>query len=126
MIAGPKALEHIVDTVLYFEGEKYRHLKILRAQKNRFGATHEMALLEMTGEGLREVENPSAALLADRPLNVPGLRHRRGHPGHAPAPLRDPGAHEPLGLRHGQAHERGPRPQPRPAPHGGAGALGAG
>lgn len=72
MIAGPKALEHMVDTVLYLEGEKYRHLKVLRAQKNRFGATSELALLEMTGEGLREVENPSAALLADRPLNVPG------------------------------------------------------
>jgi DNA repair protein RadA/Sms len=72
MIAGPKALEHMVDTVLYLEGEKYRHLKVLRAQKNRFGATSELALLEMTGVGLREVENPSAALLADRPLNVPG------------------------------------------------------
>ncbi len=72
MIAGPKALEHMVDTVLYLEGEKYRHLKVLRAQKNRFGATSELALLEMTGGGLREVENPSAALLADRPLNVPG------------------------------------------------------
>ncbi len=72
MIAGPKALEHMVDTVLYLEGEKYRHLKVLRAQKNRFGATSELALLEMTGEGLREVENPSAALLADRPLHVPG------------------------------------------------------
>lgn len=72
MIAGPKALEHMVDTVLYLEGEKYRHLKVLRAQKNRFGATSELALLEMTGEGLKEVENPSAALLADRPLHVPG------------------------------------------------------
>jgi DNA repair protein RadA/Sms len=72
MIAGPKALEHMVDTVLYLEGEKYRHLKVLRAQKNRFGATSELALLEMTGGGLREEENPSAALLADRPLNVPG------------------------------------------------------
>ncbi len=72
MIAGPKALEHMVDTVLYLEGEKYRHLKVLRAQKNRFGATSELALLDMTGEGLKEVENPSAALLADRPLHVPG------------------------------------------------------
>jgi DNA repair protein RadA/Sms len=72
VIAGPKALEHIVDTVLYLEGEKYRHLKVLRVQKNRYGATSEMALLEMTHEGLKEVENPSAALLADRPVGQPG------------------------------------------------------
>jgi len=72
VIAGPKALEHIVDTVLYLEGEKYRHLKVLRAQKNRYGATSELALLEMTGAGLKEVENPSAALLADRPVGQPG------------------------------------------------------
>ena len=71
-IAGPKALEHMVDTVLYLEGERYRHLKVLRAQKNRYGATLEMALLEMTQEGLKAVENPSAALLADRPRGVPG------------------------------------------------------
>jgi DNA repair protein RadA/Sms len=72
MIAGPKTLEHMVDTVLYLEGERYRHLKVLRAQKNRFGATSELALLEMTAAGLREVENPSQALLADRPVGVPG------------------------------------------------------
>ncbi len=72
MIAGPKALEHMVDTVLYLEGERYRHMKVLRAQKNRFGATSEMALMEMTSEGLKAVENPSAALLADRPTNVAG------------------------------------------------------
>jgi len=72
LIAGPKALEHMVDTVLYLEGERYRHLKALRAQKNRFGATSELALLEMTGVGLLPVENPSAALLQDRPRGVPG------------------------------------------------------
>ena len=72
LIAGPKALEHIVDTVLYFEGDRTRHLKILRAVKNRFGATHEIALLEMTATGLCGVENPSAALLADRPVGEPG------------------------------------------------------
>ena len=72
LIAGPKALEHIVDTVLYFEGDRTRHLKILRAVKNRFGATHEIALLEMTASGLCGVENPSAALLADRPAGEPG------------------------------------------------------
>ncbi len=72
LIAGPKALEHIVDTVLYFEGERYKHLKILRAVKNRFGATHEIALLEMASDGLRGIENPSATLLADRPMGEPG------------------------------------------------------
>jgi DNA repair protein RadA/Sms len=72
MIAGPKALEHMVDTVLYLEGERYRHLRALRAHKNRYGATSEMALLEMTTEGLKAVENPSEALLADRPVGVPG------------------------------------------------------
>ncbi len=72
LIAGPKALEHMVDAVLYLEGERYRHLKVLRAQKNRFGATSELALLEMTASGLVAVENPSAALLADRPLGVAG------------------------------------------------------
>lgn len=72
LLAGPKALEHMVDTVLYLEGERYRHLKALRAQKNRFGATSELALLEMTGEGLLPVENPSAALLQDRPRGVSG------------------------------------------------------
>lgn len=72
MIAGPKTLEHMVDAVLYLEGETYRHLKVLRAQKNRFGATSEMALLEMTGNGLKAVENPSKALLADRPENAAG------------------------------------------------------
>ncbi len=72
MIAGPKALEHMVDTVLYLEGERYRHLRALRAHKNRYGATSEMALMEMTTEGLKAVENPSEALLADRPVGVPG------------------------------------------------------
>lgn len=72
LIAGPKALEHMVDAVLYLEGERYRHLKVLRAQKNRYGATSELALLEMTSEGLVAVENPSAALLADRPVGVAG------------------------------------------------------
>ena len=71
-LAGPKALEHVVDTVLYLEGEKYRHLKVLRVQKNRYGATSEIALLEMTSSGLKQVENPSAALLADRPVGQPG------------------------------------------------------
>lgn len=65
-IAGPKVLEHLVDVVLNFEGDRYGGFKIIRAAKNRYGATNEVALLEMAEEGLKQVENPSAALLAER------------------------------------------------------------
>lgn len=65
-IAGPKVLEHIVDVVLQFEGDRYGGFKMLRAAKNRYGSTAEVALLEMDGEGLRQVENASASLLAER------------------------------------------------------------
>jgi DNA repair protein RadA/Sms len=65
-LAGPKSLEHIVDTVLYFEGERRQHHRIVRAVKNRFGAVSEMGVFEMTGTGLRPVENPSALFLAER------------------------------------------------------------
>src|SRR5262249_27220049 len=58
-LAGPKSLEHIVDTVLYFEGEKRQHHRIVRAVKNRFGPASELGVFEMTGEGLRPVANPS-------------------------------------------------------------------
>ncbi|MDR1692068.1 MAG: DNA repair protein RadA [Oscillospiraceae bacterium] len=69
-IAGPKVLEHMVDCVLYFEGDK--QLRVLRAEKNRFGSTHEIGVFEMADEGLREVPSPSETLLAGRPLNVSG------------------------------------------------------
>ena len=65
-IAGPKVLEHLVDVVLQFEGDRYGGFKIVRAIKNRFGSTSEAAIFEMYQEGLRLVENPSAALLAER------------------------------------------------------------
>jgi DNA repair protein RadA/Sms len=65
-IAGPKVLEHLVDVVLQFEGDRYGGFKIVRAAKNRFGSTNEAAIFEMFEEGLRSVENPSAALLAER------------------------------------------------------------
>lgn len=71
-IAGPKILEHMVDTVLYFEGEKRQNFRIIRAIKNRFGSTNEIGVFEMTDKGLSEVENPSEMLLADRPQNVSG------------------------------------------------------
>ena len=71
-IAGPKALEHIVDTVLYFEGEKHHAHRVVRAVKNRFGAVSEVGVFEMTGTGLRAVPNPSKLFLAERPPNASG------------------------------------------------------
>ena len=71
-IAGPKVLEHMVDCVLYFEGERSTSFRILRAAKNRFGSTNEIGVFEMTEEGLACVENPSEMLLAGRPENSPG------------------------------------------------------
>ncbi|MBA3804675.1 MAG: DNA repair protein RadA [Acidobacteria bacterium] len=71
-IAGPKALEHIVDTVLYFEGERHHNHRIVRATKNRFGAANEVGVFEMTGEGLVPVANPSEMFLQERPINVAG------------------------------------------------------
>ncbi|MBK5258646.1 MAG: DNA repair protein RadA [Thermoanaerobaculia bacterium] len=70
-IAGPKALEHIVDTVLYFEGEKFQNYRVIRACKNRFGPVNEVAIYEMHDGGLEEVANPSAALLSQR-SSAPG------------------------------------------------------
>ena len=71
-IAGPKVLEHIVDTVLHFEGDKQMACRILRAVKNRYGSTNEIGVFEMTDKGLQEVENPSVMLLSGRPTNVSG------------------------------------------------------
>ncbi|MEF9983775.1 MAG: DNA repair protein RadA [Oscillospiraceae bacterium] len=71
-IAGPKIMEHMVDTVLYFEGEKSLAYRILRAVKNRYGSTNEIGVFQMSDLGLEEVENPSAMLLSGRPQNVSG------------------------------------------------------
>ena len=71
-IAGPKVMEHIVDAVLYFEGERHQSYRILRAVKNRFGSTNEIGVFEMLDKGLREVSNPSQMLLEGRPHNVSG------------------------------------------------------
>jgi DNA repair protein RadA/Sms len=70
--AGPRVLEHIVDTVLYFEGERGHAFRILRAVKNRFGSTNEIGVFEMKESGLQPVANPSALFLAERPVDVPG------------------------------------------------------
>ena len=71
-IAGPKVLEHIVDTVLYFEGERHHNHRIVRAVKNRYGAANEVGVFEMTGTGLMPVANPSQMFLQERPQNVAG------------------------------------------------------
>jgi DNA repair protein RadA/Sms len=71
-IAGPKALEHVVDTVLYFEGERHHNHRIVRAVKNRFGAANEIGVFEMTASGLVGVANPSKMFLQERPSNVAG------------------------------------------------------
>ncbi|MDR2605700.1 MAG: DNA repair protein RadA [Oscillospiraceae bacterium] len=71
-IAGPKVLEHMVDCVLYFEGERTAGYRLLRAAKNRFGSTNEIGVFEMTGSGLIDVPNPSEMLLSGRPKNAPG------------------------------------------------------
>lgn len=71
-IAGPRVLEHMVDTVLYFEGNRYHTYRILRAVKNRFGSTNEIGVFEMREKGLVEIKNPSELLLSGRPSNVSG------------------------------------------------------
>ena len=71
-IAGPKVLEHIVDAVLYFEGDRQMSHRILRAVKNRYGSTNEIGVFDMGENGLRQVDNPSQALLSGRPKNVSG------------------------------------------------------
>src|SRR5262250_1324726 len=71
-LAGPKALEHVVDTVLYFEGERHHSHRVVRAVKNRFGAVSELGVFEMTAGGLRQVPNPSRLFLAERPAATPG------------------------------------------------------
>jgi len=73
LLAGPKTLEHMVDVVLYFEGEKFSDYRILRAQKNRFGATNEIAVFEMTSRGLKEIDNPSKFFLSQYPQDCAGV-----------------------------------------------------
>jgi len=83
-IAGPKVLEHMVDTVLYFEGDASYHFRILRAMKNRFGSVNEIGIFEMTSGGLREVKNPSELFLMDRENNVSGISVFAGIEGSRP------------------------------------------
>ncbi len=82
-LAGPRVLEHMVDATLYFEGDRGHQFRILRAVKNRFGATDEIGVFEMTDRGLMEVPNPSALFLAERPRQYLGQRGVRRDGGHA-------------------------------------------
>ena len=70
VVAGPRVLEHMVDTVLYFEGDRNQYYRILRSVKNRFGSTNEIGVFEMQEEGLKEVLNPSEYMLTGRPLDA--------------------------------------------------------
>ena len=83
-MAGPKLLEHMVDAVLSFEGDAAHHFRMLRASKNRFGATGEIGVFEMTGLGLAEVANPSALFLAGRDATAPGAAVFAGMEGQRP------------------------------------------
>ena len=118
LIAGPRVLEHMVDTVLYFEGERGHQFRILRAVKNRFGATDEIGVFEMSDRGLVEVPNPSALFLADRDepgrfgrraggsrgtQRLGGVRRHRGHPAGAG---RSSGAGRPVAARHAAPRRR--------------------
>src|SRR4029078_4675355 len=83
-IAGPRVVEHMVDGVLYFEGEGGHHFRILRGVKNRFGPTDEIGVFEMTGAGLREIANPSALFLGERHAGIPGAAVFAGMEGTRP------------------------------------------
>ncbi len=98
-IAGPRVVEHMVDTVLYFEGERGHQFRILRAVKNRFGPADEIGVFEMTGAGLREVTNPSALFLGEREAKVPGSAVFAGIEGTRPVLVEFQAlvAHSPLG-----------------------------
>ena len=108
-IAGPRVLEHIVDTVLYFEGDTHSSFRLVRAIKNRFGAANELGVFAMTERGLRGVANPSALFLSQHGESVAGLGDRRDARGLAAAAGRDPGAGRSGAGRHAEAAVGRPR-----------------
>ena len=103
-IAGPRVLEHIVDAVLYLEGDPFQQYRLLRGVKNRFGATSEVGVFEMSGSGLAQVPNPSEAFLEERMINASGSAIAITHGRHAPAAGRTSGADQPLGFWQSAAH----------------------
>ena len=120
IIAGPRVLEHIVDTVLYLEGDRFQSYRLLRSVKNRFGATSEVGVFEMRERGMVEVTNPSEAFLAERMVNAAGLGDRGDHGRHAPAAGGDPGADQPHQPRQPAPHPQRGRLQPPAADRRGA------
>ncbi len=122
-LAGPRVLEHMVDAVLYFEGDRGHQFRILRAAKNRFGATDEIGVFEMTERGLAEVPNPSALFLAERRGNIAGSAVFAGLEGTRPVLLEVQALLAPNAG--GVAAARGGRLGRRPAVHAAGGAGGA-
>ena len=122
-IAGPRVLEHMVDAVLYFEGERGHQFRILRAVKNRFGPANEIGVFEMAEAGLVPVPNPSALFLADREEGVAGSAVFAGMEGTPPAPGRDPGPGRTQRPRHAAPRRR--RLGRQPAGHAAGRARGA-
>ena len=102
-IAGPRVLEHMVDTVLYFEGERGHQFRILRAVKNRFGPANEIGVFEMTDAGLIEVPNPSALFLAERHGEVSGATVFAGIEGSRPVLVEIQALLRPIAARHAPA-----------------------
>lgn len=103
-IAGPKVMEHIVDTVLYFEGDKTLPYRVLRAVKNRYGSTNEIGMFDMTGRGLAQIENPSQVMLEGRPIGISGTWRGLRHGRHAPGAERNSGAGDENKLSQPAAH----------------------
>ena len=118
IIAGPRVLEHMVDTVLYFEGERGHAYRILRAVKNRFGSTNEIGVFEMKDSGLAEVKDPSQLFLSERPLNVPGSVVVPSLEGSRPILVRTPGLSQPDQFRSAPADGYGSGSQPSFPPGG--------
>ena len=118
-VAGPRVLEHLVDAVLQFEGDRYRFLRVLRAVKNRFGSTNEIGIFEMTDAGLSPVADPSAAFSSGQPLG-PRLRAAAGDRGDAADPGRGAGAGRRERLGHAAPRRDRLRPQPAGDDPGGA------
>ncbi len=119
-IAGPRVLEHIVDTVLYLEGDPFQAYRLLRSVKNRFGATSEVGVFEMSGLGMIEVANPSEAFLAERVANAPGTTIAVTMEGTRPLLVELQALTSPTSFGNAAAHAQRRRLQPPAADHGGA------
>ena len=118
-IAGPKVLEHMVDTVLYLEGERFNQYRLLRSTKNRFGPTQEVGVFEMQGQGLVEVAQPVVGVSGRARHGRAWLGRHGGHGGHAAAAARDPGAGQQVVAGDAAPHRNRLRLQPAAPGDGG-------